>query len=64
VEEKKNIYRILVGKTEGKKPLGRLWFRCEECIKKINENPNYSIRRIAPNKGERDGFIGILLCKC
>jgi len=33
VEEKKTVYRILVGKTEGKKQLGRLWFRCEENIK-------------------------------
>jgi hypothetical protein len=33
VEEKRNVYRILVGKTEGKKPRGRTWFRCEENIK-------------------------------
>jgi len=31
--EIKGIYRVLVGKTEGKRPLGRLRRRCEDNIK-------------------------------
>jgi hypothetical protein len=27
------VYRVLVGKPEGKKPLGRLWCRWEDNIK-------------------------------
>jgi hypothetical protein len=30
---KRNTYRILVGKTEGKRPLGRPRSRCEDDIK-------------------------------
>jgi hypothetical protein len=33
-------------------------------LKRINENHNYTIRRITPNNGKKDGFIGTLLCKC
>jgi hypothetical protein len=33
-EEKRNAYRILVGKPEGKRPLGRLRRLCENNIKK------------------------------
>jgi hypothetical protein len=31
--EKRNAYRILVGKPEGKRPLGRLRRRCVDNIK-------------------------------
>ena len=31
--EKRGIYRILVGKTEGRRPLGTLKLRCEDNIK-------------------------------
>jgi hypothetical protein len=31
--EKRNAYRIFVGKPEGKRPLGRLTHRCEGNIK-------------------------------
>jgi hypothetical protein len=34
LEEVKGVYRILVGKTEGKKPLGRPRRRWEDDIKK------------------------------
>jgi hypothetical protein len=34
VGEKRNAYRILVGKPEGKKPLGRLRHRWEDNIKR------------------------------
>jgi hypothetical protein len=27
MEEKRNAYRVLVGKCEGKRPLGRSWHR-------------------------------------
>jgi hypothetical protein len=30
---KRNVYRILVGKPKGKKPLGRVRYRCEDNIK-------------------------------
>jgi hypothetical protein len=33
--EKKNEYRILVGKPEGKKPLGRPRLRWEDAIKMV-----------------------------
>jgi hypothetical protein len=33
VEEKKNAYRILVGKPEGKRPLGRPRHRCVDNVK-------------------------------
>jgi hypothetical protein len=31
--EGRNVYRVLVGKPEGKRPLGRPWRRWEEGIK-------------------------------
>jgi hypothetical protein len=31
--EKRNAYRILVGKSEGKRPLGRPKRRCEDNVK-------------------------------
>jgi hypothetical protein len=31
--KKKGIYRVLVGKPEGKRPLGRHWHRWEDNIK-------------------------------
>jgi hypothetical protein len=33
MEEKRNAYRILVGKPEGKRPLGRPTRRCEDNVK-------------------------------
>jgi hypothetical protein len=33
MEESRGIYRVLVGKPEGKRPLGRLWLRWEDNIK-------------------------------
>jgi hypothetical protein len=33
MEEKRNAYRTLVGKTEGKRPLGRPRCRCVDNIK-------------------------------
>jgi hypothetical protein len=33
MEEKRNAYRILVGKPEGKRPLGRRRRRCEDNIR-------------------------------
>jgi hypothetical protein len=33
MEEKRNAYRILVGKSEGKRPLGRPRRRCVDNIK-------------------------------
>jgi hypothetical protein len=33
VGEKRNSYRILVGKPEGKSPLGRLRYRCVDSVK-------------------------------
>jgi len=30
--ERRGVYRVLVGKTEGKKPLGRPWRRWEDNI--------------------------------
>jgi len=32
-EERRGVYRVLVGKPEGKRPLGRPRRRCEEDIK-------------------------------
>jgi hypothetical protein len=32
--EERNVYRILMGKPEGKKPLGRPRRRCEDGIRK------------------------------
>jgi hypothetical protein len=31
--KKRVVYRVLVGKSEGKRPLGRSRFRCEDNIK-------------------------------
>jgi hypothetical protein len=31
--EKRNVYRILVGKPEGKRPLGRPRRRCEDNVR-------------------------------
>jgi hypothetical protein len=31
--ERRGVYRVLVGKSEGKRPLGRLWPRWENNIK-------------------------------
>jgi hypothetical protein len=31
--ERIGVYRVLVGKPEGKRPLGRSWRRCEDNIK-------------------------------
>jgi hypothetical protein len=31
--EWRGVYRVLVGRLEGKKPLGRPWRRCEDNIK-------------------------------
>jgi hypothetical protein len=31
--ERRRAYRVLVGKCEGKRPLGRLWSRWEDNIK-------------------------------
>jgi hypothetical protein len=33
MEEERGVYRVLVGKTEGKRPLGRPRFRWEDNIK-------------------------------
>jgi len=33
VGERGGVYRVLVGKSEGKRPLGRPWHRCEDNIK-------------------------------
>jgi hypothetical protein len=33
MEESRGVYRVLVGKPEGKRPLGRLWPRWEDNIK-------------------------------
>jgi hypothetical protein len=33
IGERAGVYRVLVGKTEGKRPLGRPWCRWEEIIK-------------------------------
>jgi hypothetical protein len=33
MEEKRNVYRLLVGKPEGKRPLGRLRRRWKDNIK-------------------------------
>jgi len=33
MEEKRGVYRVLVGKPEGKRPLGRPWRRWEDNIK-------------------------------
>jgi hypothetical protein len=33
MEEKRSVYRVLVGKPEGKKPLGRIRCRWEDNIK-------------------------------
>jgi hypothetical protein len=33
MEEKRGAYRVLVGKPEGKRPLGRPWLRWEDNIK-------------------------------
>jgi hypothetical protein len=33
MEERRDAYRVLVGKTEGKRPLGRHWHRLEDNIK-------------------------------
>jgi hypothetical protein len=31
--EERKVYRVLVGKLEGKRPLGRLWYRWEDGIR-------------------------------
>jgi hypothetical protein len=33
MEEKRGVYRVLMGKLEGKRPLGRSRHRCEDNIK-------------------------------
>jgi len=33
VRERRGVHRILVGKPEGKRPLGKLWCRREDNIK-------------------------------
>jgi len=33
MEESRGVYRVLVGKPEGKRPLGRPWYRSEDNIK-------------------------------
>jgi hypothetical protein len=33
MEEKRGVYRVLVRKSEGKRPLGRPWHRGEDNIK-------------------------------
>jgi hypothetical protein len=33
MEEESNVYKVLMGKTEGKRPLGRLWHRWEDGVR-------------------------------
>jgi len=33
--ERRGVYRVLVGKSEGKRPLGRPWLRWEDNIKMV-----------------------------
>ena len=35
IEQSRNAYRVLVGKPEGKRPLGRPRRRCEDNIKMV-----------------------------
>ena len=64
MEQSKNAYRVSVGKSEGKRPLGRPWHRCEDSIKmdlkKVGCNPGEWID-LAEDRDQWRAYIRVVM---
>jgi hypothetical protein len=59
--ESRDVYRVLVGKPEGKRPLGRPGRRCEDNIKVGLQK--WDVRYRMDRSGSRYGQVAGI-CKC
>jgi len=62
--EKRGVYRVLVGKPEGKRPLGRPWCRWEDNIKLDLQEVGYGCMdriEVAQDRDSWQAFVNAVM---